>query len=239
MIRTISIVFVLVFTPDHAVATWSIVAADPTTGEVGGAVATCTPWSHYVLDVVPGKGVIVTQAASNSAARERGKLLISQGKSATQVITAISDPAFDPTHSQQQHGVVVLDSTDTSAGYTGSLTEPYTSDIQDEFTSVQGNILVGPQVLTASLLAYQNSSKDPSNTLADRLLLALEAGSANGGDRRCGEQTAISAYLVVSKPTDKSNAPAIRIVAPVQYRGGNNAVNALRKAYDAKTSEGN
>ncbi len=233
------IIFGFIFTPGHAAATWSIVAADPATGEVGGAVATCTPWAHYVLDVVPGKGVIVTQAASNPKARERGKLLISQGKSATRVIAEISDSAFDPTHSQQQHGVVVLGSSDTSAGYTGSLTEAYTSDIQGLFVSVQGNILVGPQVLATSLSAYQKASKDPSYTLADRLLMALEAGSASGGDLRCGEQTAMSAYLLVSKPTDKSDAPAIRIVAPVQYHGGDNAVDALRKAYDARVSEGN
>ncbi len=231
---TIVIVGILLTSPPQGLATWSIVAADPTTGEVGGAVATCTPWASYVVGIVPGKGIIVTQAASNLEARKRGELLIEQGTSATEIIDAISNVDFDPTHTKQQHGVVVLKPERSSAGYTGSSTAPYTGDIQDENVSVQGNILVGPEVLSATLKAFQDAGKVASNSLADRLLAALEAGSTEGGDRRCGKQTAISAYLVVSRTKDEPEIPAIRVVAPIQYKGGENAVKVLRQEYETR-----
>lgn len=217
-------------------ATWSIVAVDPDTGEVGGAVATCTPWASKVVGVVPGKGVIVTQAASNREARVRGEALIEQGASAKEVIAAISSASFDPSHARQQHGVVVLSSGDSSAGYTGAATAPFTGDVQAENVSVQGNILAGPDVVPAALEAFLKAGRELRSSLADRLLVALEAGSAKGGDRRCGKQTATSAYLVVARPGDSPNTPSLRIVAPLQYVGGKNAVEELRQEYDAMRS---
>ena len=224
---------ILLTNPGQVFATWSIVAADPITGEVGGAVATCTPWASYVIGIVPGKGIIVTQAASNKDARKRGEFLIGRGESATKVVHSITNPEFDHSHAEQQHGVVVLSTEDSSAGYTGASTAPFTGDIQDDNVSVQGNILVGPEVLSATLNAFLVSGRVLSYSLADRLLIALEAGASEGGDRRCGKQTAISAYLVVSRPKDMPGAPALRIVAPVQYKGGENAVKILRQEYEA------
>ena len=237
MERTCCLAVLLMFFGTHSAnATWSIVAVDPRTGEVGGAVATCTPWASKVVGVVPGKGVIVTQAASNREARVRGEVLIEQGATAKQVIAAISSASFDPSHAHQQHGVAVLSSGGSSDGYTGAATAPFTGDVQAESVSVQGNILAGPDVLTAALDAFLKTSRLSSSSLADRLLVALEAGSAKGGDRRCGKQTATSAYLVVAGPEDLPNAPSLRIVAPLQYMGGKNAVEELRQEYDSITS---
>jgi uncharacterized Ntn-hydrolase superfamily protein len=230
------IAIVCTSTPRTASATWSIVAADPKTGEVGGAVATCTPWAAYVVSVIPGKGVIVTQAASNKVARSRGALLIEQGASAQDTIDSISDERFDPTHSRQQHGVVVLSTRESAAGYTGADTGPFAGDVQRKYVSVQGNILTGPSVLSAALEAFQSTGQSSESTLADRLMAALEAGASKGGDRRCGSQTAISAYLVVAGPSDMASAPKLRLAAPIQSRGGKNAVEVLRLIYDAEMS---
>lgn len=211
-------------------ATWSIVAVDPATGEVGGASATCTPWASAIIGVVPGTGVIVTQAASNKLARYQGEVLLMAGVGPQEIIAAITDPRNDPTHARQQHGIATLGSKPNAAGFTGTATAQTTGDLQGDGVSVQGNILAGGQVLSASLQAFE--AADPSLPLAERLLRALEAGSAEGGDRRCGKQTAISAYLVVARPDDAPQRPSIRITAPLQYRGGDNAVEALREAFD-------
>jgi len=213
-------------------ATWSIVAVDPATGEVGGASATCTPWASAIFGVVPGKGIIVTQAASNKMARYRGEVLLMEGQSPENIVALITDQAFDPTHAIQQHGVVALGFEKAAAGYTGADTGRATGDLQGRGVSVQGNILAGSAVLTAALEAFQAASQNPSFTLADRLILALEAGAAQGGDRRCGDQTAISAYLVVARPGDSPQAPSLRIAIAEQPRGGRNAVDLLRERYE-------
>jgi len=214
-----------------AAATWSIVAVDPETGEVGGASATCTPWARVIFGVVPGKGIIVTQAASNKAARRHGEALLRQGRSPAEIVAAITDAGADPTHTRQQHGIVALGFTADAAGYSGRDTARVTGDLQGKGVSVQGNILAGQAVLGAALDAFEAARRDAAAPLAERLLRALEAGAAQGGDRRCGKQTAITAYLVVARPDDDADAPALRLATPLQYRGGDNAVTVLREMY--------
>ncbi len=231
--RACCLVALLMFFGTHpANATWSIVAVDPETGEVGGASATCTPWASAIIGVVPGKGIIVTQAASNILARYRGEALLMEGLSPEKIIAAITDYHFDPTHAIQQHGIAALGFEKDAAGYTGADTGQVRGDLQGKGVSVQGNILTGKDVLSAALDAFQVASQNMSFTLADRLLLALEAGAAMGGDRRCGNQTALSAYLVVARPDDSPKTPSIRITAPPQIRGGRNAVELLRELYN-------
>ncbi len=227
-------VFVFFFVTPMAQATWSIVAVDPKTNEVGGASATCTPFASAIFSVVPGKGIIVTQAQSNYIARKKGASLLRQGMAPLEVVKSIIDPSFDPRHMDQQHGVVSLEHNGSSAGYTGWNTAKVTGDLQSKWVSVQGNILASNEVLTATMKTFKKLDQDPTKSLADKLLGALEAGSEKGGDRRCGTQTAISAYLVVAKPQDSAATPSLRISIPVQYRYGENAVHLLRRAFNEK-----
>ena len=97
---------------------------------------------------------------------------------------------------------------------------------------MQGNILASRNVLTATLRAFQAAGKYSSLTLADRLLRALEAGAANGGDRRCGTQTAQSAHLVVVRPGDPPGEPYLYITESDLQPHGRNAVRLLRQRYD-------
>jgi uncharacterized Ntn-hydrolase superfamily protein len=79
---------------------------------------------------------------------------------------------------------------------------------------VQGNLLVGPQVVSGSLAAFK--SPGGAGRLADRLLRALEAGAEAGGDGRClPEQTALSAFLMVAAPGDALGSPSLRLIFPV------------------------
>ncbi|MEH6547669.1 MAG: DUF1028 domain-containing protein [Sneathiella sp.] len=216
-----------------AAATWSIVAVDPQTREVGGASATCTPYAWAIFAPVPDKGIIVTQAASNGAARRKGAALISQNVAPDEIIATITAPEFDPRHMDQQHGIATLRNEAATAGYTGDNNGRVAADLQGELVSVQGNILTSTKVVSSALAAFRNASKNPANNLADRLLAALEAGSAEGGDRRCGDQTAVSAYLIVVKPMEDPETPRLKISVPLQYRYSVNAVKKLREEYDA------
>jgi uncharacterized Ntn-hydrolase superfamily protein len=68
--------------------------------------------------------------------------------------------------------------------------------------------------------------------LADRLLAALEAGAARGGDNPCGMQKARSAFIIVARPTDDISLPYLRINIPGQEAGGANPIKLLRQKYN-------
>lgn len=212
-------------------ATWSIVAVDRHTREVGSAGASCTPYVAGIVGLAPGRGVIVAQAKSNAAARRRAVQLLAEGGSPSAIVGAISHPAFDDTYEEQQYGVAALDFFDRPAAFTGARTHAEAGHQLAPGVSVQGNILTGRDVLTATMTAYERSAGRP---LAERLLLALEAGASRGGDRRCGTQTAHSAYLVVARPADSPRQPAVRLIIPGQHEGGPNPVHLLRHAFDGK-----
>jgi uncharacterized Ntn-hydrolase superfamily protein len=216
-----------------ALATWSIVAVDTASGEVGSACASCTATVGGIVAIVSGKGVIVAQAASNPKAREKAVELLRQGYSPREIVAQISDVWFDANRAQQQYGVVSLAQAGRAAGFTGGETPDAHADLQAYGVSVQGNTMAEANFAKAMLAAYRQAHRNPAFRLADRLLAALETGArAGGGDKRCGRrQTALSAYLVVVKPGDTPDAPSLSLIVPDQLRGEANAVELLRWKY--------
>lgn len=167
-------------------ATYSIVAADATAREVGGAVTSCVaPQSvELVYRAAPGHGAIHAQAAANTAGRDRGVALLAAGTAPADVIAEITQSSFDTRFQTRQYGVVDLSG--RAAGFTGSSAQQYREDRQGSLGSyvysIQGNILTSARVLDQAEAAFKASGCD----LAERLMLALEAGAQNGeGDSRC------------------------------------------------------
>lgn len=169
------------------VSTFSIVAYDPETGDYGVAVQ-----SKYfsVGDVVPhasaGTGAVATQARGNLQYGIRGLQLLAQGMAAGEVIRTLTEA--DPLSAQRQLGVV--DQQGVPATFTGAECLPWAGGLEGDHYAVQGNLLAGPQVVQAMSVAYEVAPGD----LAQRLVYALAAGQAAGGDAR-GRQSA--AVLVV------------------------------------------
>lgn len=217
-----------------ASATWTIVAVDTDTGEVGSAGASCTPFVVGVARLVPGRGAIVAQAMSNMNAKAKGVSMIEIGQDAAAVVAAISDPSFDPTAARQQYGVAVIgwEGQADAAAFTGGETPESRGHLIGPGVAVQGNVLLNDQVLKASFAAYQDAEARGLN-LADRLLLALEAGSRAGGDARCGAKTAQSAYLGVAAPSDPANKPGLRIVVATDRDDPGNPIREIRRRYEA------
>jgi uncharacterized Ntn-hydrolase superfamily protein len=215
-------------------ATWSIVAVDPRTREVGSAGASCTPYVAGIVALAPDRGAIVAQAMSSARARRRGAQLLAEGASPRAIVAAISDPAFEDTYQEQQYGVAALGFVEQPAAFTGAQTAAEAGHLVGSGVSVQGNILTARTVLTATMDAFARSAGRP---LAERLLLALEAGAAQGGDRRCGAQTAQSAYLVVARSGDPPQRPSIRYIVPGQGDSGRNPVSLLRSSFDARRAQ--
>ena len=189
-----------------------------------------------IAGVVPGHGVIAAQAFTNRAGRRAGMERLALGTSPHAIVDEIASLGFDwlgllPLHRLRQYGVVSLEFPDAPASYTGEWSLDWHGDARGRGVSVQGNTLYGPEVVGDALAAYQaNEGRCP---LADRLLLALEAGAARGGDRRCSkEQSALSAFLIVARPDDSGTAPWLRLVAPDQAKGEANPVRLLRQVFE-------
>lgn len=219
--------------PGVATATWSITAVDPQTRQVGIAGASCTDFVYGIAGVAPGKGVIVAQAMSNMEAKSLGMKMLSEGASPQAVLAAITAPAFDPDFSEQQYGIVALGFEDKPATYTGADTPAWKGDLRGYGVSVQGNILTDEKVVRNALAAFRKAAKDPKTSLADRLMAALEAGTeGGGGDRRCGEQRAHSAFVVVESPTPDGKRPYLLIDVTGREASGANPIKLLRRKYD-------
>jgi uncharacterized Ntn-hydrolase superfamily protein len=218
--------------PNVCHATWSIVAVNPKTKEIGVAGASCTDFVFGIAGVVPGRGVIVAQAMSNMAAKRIGMKMLLEGASPQEIIAAIIKDEFDSNFSLQQYGIAALGFEGKPAAYTGTDTDDWKGAAQGYGVSVQGNTLPDARIIGNVLAAFEKASKNSEMTLADRLMAALEAGAAGGGDRRCGQQKARSAFIIVAKPTDDVKSPFLRINIPGQEEGGANPVNLLRQEYD-------
>ena len=135
-------------------------------------------------------GAIATQAWANLAYRPDGLALLSGGKSAQEALDALT--AADDKRDERQAGIV--DAAGTAATFTGSGCNDWAGGVTGDGYAIQGNILVGAGVVDAMEKAWLAS--DTSAPLTRRLLTALQAGDAAGGDRR-GRQSA--ALLVVTE----------------------------------------
>jgi len=173
------------------VATYSIVAFDPATGDLGVAVQ-----SKFfgVGTVVPfakaNVGAVATQAAANVTYGPRALKWLEEGKGVEEIVKLL--PTDDALREQRQFGVI--DAKGNAAAHTGGECLPFSGHRVGKNFTVQGNILAGEEVLTAMEAAFEAAQSVGGSELADWLVAALQAGEDAGGDRR-GRQSA--ALLVV------------------------------------------
>ncbi len=142
----------------------------------------------FVPAALASVGALATQAEANLAYRPQGLALLGTGVSADGVVAGLT--AADPGRDVRQLGVVGPDG--AGASYTGSRCHAWAGGVAGDGYAIQGNILTGPDVVERMRAAWLAGT----GALAGRLLAALRAGDAAGGDRR-GRQSA--ALLVVAK----------------------------------------
>ena len=209
-------------------ATWSIIVIDPGTNQIGIAGASCTSDCSGIGSVIPGKGAIIIQAMSNYNAHDVGRRLIREEYSLDEIMNKVLMQArFDPEH--QQYAIVTLKEMNPLT-YTGDSVIFYKGAITGNGISVQGNLLKNENELKAIFDAVVQAQKD-SLSIYEILMSALIAGSKAGGDKRCGEQKAQSAFIVVAKPTDDEKNLYMNLSVTAQQKGGDNAVAVLLQEY--------
>jgi uncharacterized Ntn-hydrolase superfamily protein len=190
--RTLALVVAMVLGPVWtAHATFSIVAIDPVTGDLGVAVASryfavgaVVPWAEAAV------GAVATQAGVNVGYGPRALELLRQGLTAQQVLDRLLAEDTFPRKDARQ--VAIVDAKGNVAVLTGDAANAWRGHVTGKTWSAQGNILVGRHVVEAMGRAFERTSDE----LAEKLYAALEAGDHAGGDSR-GRQSA--SILVVRK----------------------------------------
>ncbi len=186
---------------EKIVATFSIVARDPATGELGVAVQSRAFRAGAIVSYAKaGVGAVATQAAANQTYGPRGLALLELGLSPNEVVEHLT--GSDPGRDRRQ--LAVIDAQGRVRAYTGSGTSAWAGHIEGENYSVQGNILAGEAVVQAMAAAFESSR----GALALRLMDALDAGEAAGGDAR-GKQ---AGGVLVVKPIGDSGRTTDRWV---------------------------
>jgi uncharacterized Ntn-hydrolase superfamily protein len=162
--------------------TWSILARDGE-GRFGVAIASrFFAVGALCVHTQRGVGALSTQALMNPLYGPAGMMLLTQGHAPAAVIAALT--AADPGHAQRQ--LHVLGGHGPAAAHTGAACIDWCGHVVGEGFSIAGNMLAGPRVIEATADAFTRRTGQP---LAERLLAAMAAGEAEGGDKR-GKQSA-------------------------------------------------
>ena len=197
--RLLASLLLLVLCPLALSATWSVIAIDTRTGQVIVASATCVPQGRLtgfpakgLMDVqaivVPGVGVAAAQAGVDRT-RDNQRLIYAELKKGTPPDRIIEMLSEDPQFERRQFGIV--DMQGRCAGHSGSGNRPASLAVADSVPadgihfSVQGNILASDDVVNLAVEAF----KAEGGTMADRVMAAMEAADAAGGDSRCTCET--------------------------------------------------
>ena len=177
------------------VATFSILGFDPETGEVGGAVQSRVFTLTGVLTADADAGIVATQAIVDVSYGPQGIELLKKGMKPDAIIKQIWDRDPDPVPdrwTKQGRQFAVMNLKGEVATFTGPKATEWAGGKLGKYSAAQGNILAGPQVVDAMIKAFEETK----GHLSMRLMAALEAGQAAGGDKR-GMQAA--AMVVVKK----------------------------------------
>ena len=204
-LRLVLLTLLLTVIATPAFATWSVVALDRKTGSLVIASATCVTAQGLTSRgglkgiqavVIPGKGIAAAQAGVDGT-RANQMLIFNELQKGTAPADIITMLKADPRIESRQFGI--LDLQGRMAGFSGATNGATSLDVQGQvagtgiFYSIQGNILTNAAVVNEAVKAFVANT----GGLTDRVMAAMEAADANGGDSRCscarGPQTAATA----------------------------------------------
>ena len=181
---------------DPQYSTFSLCAIDPVSGQSGAAVTTRVPFvGRAVPWVRAGIGAVCTQASTMVEYGVRGLDLMAKGVEPKDAIAQLL--ATDEARESRQLGMI--DMNGRSAAHTGKGNNAWAGSRQGLNYTVQANIMVGPDVVEAVATTFE-ATEGSGMPLAERMILALEAGQATGGDSRWGNLQ--SAAIRVADPND-------------------------------------
>ena len=212
MSRVVAIFFLLSLSNIFSQHTFSIVAVDTLTGEIGSAGATCgdsiiwpgTAGAYIISDILPGLGAIHTQALWIASNQVNARVQMQQGSSPNQIISWLIAHDVQNNPQSRQYGIVdYQNGSSQSAAFTGTNCYDYKNHILGPNYSIQGNILLGQQILDSMEYYFLNTS----GCLPEKLMAAMNGAKVVGADTRCMVEgtSSLSAFLRMALPTDSYN----------------------------------
>ena len=228
--------------------TFSIVAADSSTREVGSAGASCVDLfafgytdPSFLGDLVPNVGSINSQAAYIPTNQNNARTRMLAGDSPVTIINWLIANDAQSNPQTRQYGIVGFNGTTTSvAGFTGINCMNYknhiTGSINGIYYSIQGNILLGQNILDSMEFMFRNASGD----LSCRLMAALQGANVIGADTRCASNgtSSLFAFLKVSQPTDTYNNPSFKIGVRTNDGANIEPIDSLQTLFNAQKNCG-
>lgn len=215
---------------DHEGDTFSVVAYDPVSGQIGGAATSCYGGHiNFLNDIIRSPsgtllGAIHTQAAYNSCNQDRVRTRMLAGDTPAQIISYIQANDCQGNNSTRQYGIVGIASNGsiTTAGFTGSSNGNWAGHITgiDPNTgmhyAIQGNILdasTGGAGRQDILNDMESSFRNATGTLANKLMAALQGAKRVGGDSRCvnSGNSGLASFIRVLRPSDPIGTPYINL----------------------------
>ena len=184
--------------------TFSIIAIDINTGEIGSAGASCIAGSVIISKIHPGIGAVHTQALWNSINQDSASSLLDQGYTPEAIIDWLINNDAENNPSVRQYGVIDLINGGNSAGYTGDNCYNYKNHIVGEDYVILGNILLGQEILDAMESSFVNQY----GTLEEKMISAIMAANIVGADTRCQNYgtPAISAFIRLASSNNLSDS---------------------------------
>jgi uncharacterized Ntn-hydrolase superfamily protein len=216
--------------------TFSIVAVDPETGEVGAAGASCIDTDDcggcggviIISGLIPGRGGMNSQAYAclPNVNLQNGIEQLNIGSSPEEAMNwvvnndaCISGGITSNNSAYRQYGFADLDENNVprTAAFTGTSTDDYAGHITGENYAIQGNILLGEEILTEMEQGFLNTE----GSLADKLMAALQGANVPGADTRClpAGISSKSAFIRVAKPDDELGDLFLEINVPIVPEG--------------------
>ena len=213
--------------------TFSIVAVDTVTGEIGSAGASCVgPFggvgAFILSDVIEGIGAIHTQASYNSINQQNAHSKMLEGLSPQDIIDWLIANDAQNNPAVRQYGIVDLTRNGESAAYTGVNCLDYKNHVTGAGYSVQGNILLGPVIIDTMRTIFLNTA----GPLADKLMASLQAAKIIGADTRCAVRntSSQSGFIKVVRIGDGTD-PYLQLVVP-DTPVGTDPIDVLQGMFD-------
>ena len=239
-IRTLLLLAAIMVIVNTSIAqdTFSIVAIDTITGEVGSAGASCVDMSNFpgytddfLGELFPGLGAINTQAyyhpTNQSNARDRMNL----GDTPSQIIDWLVENDVSGQPQLRQYGIVaVVDESPQSAAHTGIATDDYKNHVLGPNYSIQGNILLGQEILDSMEYRFLTAEGD----LACKLMAAMQGANVIGADTRCSSNgtSSLFAFIKVAQPDDIFGEPSFLLSLRTSSGDNIEPIDSLQTMFD-------
>ena len=239
MKKGLLIIFIILFVKDViSQDTFSIVAIDSLTGEVGSAGASCVDMfttgistNDFLGQLIPDLGAINTQAWYIPSNQTNATNRMNMGDTPSQIIDWLVVNDVQSTPELRQYGIVAMvNGSPQAAAYTGTSTDNYKNHIIGDNYSIQGNILLGQEVLDSMEARFMNESGD----LTCKLMAALQGANMAGADSRCSGNgtSSLFAFIKVAQPTDMFGSPSFNISVRTHSNSNIEPIDSLQIMFD-------